>query len=447
MDGILSKILDTFWLRPISLPILYLISFLAGAGYMPDSLDSISCKTICYWTAFLLIDVIYTIWVAKHNSLPKSKNELSSVLFIIDAESEQFYNDINKKLVSEFEYYTTDENGKKFSALCIDQRRLKKIDLQNKDRMIKLLYKVNCMLVVFVKHHVDSVTDAENFMMHIDYAIMHPELEKNLYELLKLDIHNLAVPLKTQKFGKAETLDAMEFTAISLSITCQYLTGLIMLLSGRLVDAHNRFVTLRNYLKQTKNECIVSGFQSVLDNRLYVTCRALVSNDTEKFYLEKSKDALCDLNSKLEEINSIYPNTYDYYLGKAFYHVAYNSNIAAARECIKVCKQHKKQFSWRYSDAFLTAYEDSSPLTIYKKYSTAFKYDQDLHRIVDYIEYIIEREPERIGLHLAAGLVYNEIDQTQLAKEHLDCYLKERWNDGLVRILIEKNIWKNVDAA
>ena len=47
---------------------------------------------------------------------------------------------------------------------------------------------------------------------------------------------------------------------------------------------------------------------------------------------------------------------------------------------------------------------------IYRKYATAFKYEQDLTRIVYYIEYMLDKEPERIGLHLAAGLVYHEID-------------------------------------
>ena len=83
---------------------------------------------------------------------------------------------------------------------------------------------------------------------------------------------------------------------------------------------------------------------------------------------------------------------------------------------------------------------------IYRKYATAFKYEQDLTRIVYYIEYMLDKEPERIGLHLAAGLVYHEIDEKQLSTEHLQQYLSECWNDGLFHILTEKGILINVAA-
>ena len=172
----------------------------------------------------------------------------------------------------------------------------------------------------------------------------------------------------------------------------------------------------------------------------------MMMKDFDAFYLDENEGVLNDINSKLEEINSIIPNTYDYYLGKAFFHVAYNANIHAARECVKTCKQYKGQNSWRYSDAFLAAYEMRSPLLIYRKYATAFKYEQDLNRIVYYIEYMLDKEPERIGLHLAAGLVYHEIDEKQLSTEHLQQYLSECWNDGLFHILTEKGILINVAA-
>lgn len=123
-----------------------------------------------------------------------------------------------------------------------------------------------------------------------------------------------------------------------------------------------------------------------------------------------------------------------------------HNSLPRARECVKTCKQYKGQNSWRYSDAFLAAYEMRSPLLIYRKYATAFKYEQDLNRIVYYIEYMLDKEPERIGLHLAAGLVYHEIDEKQLSTEHLQQYLSECWNDGLFHILTEKGILINVAA-
>lgn len=96
MDHILEELFDKLWLRPISLPILYIIAFLGSLGYMPDHPDPITWVNYCIWAVFLLVVIIYTIVVLRYNSLPKAKNELSSVLFIIDAESDQFYKDVEK---------------------------------------------------------------------------------------------------------------------------------------------------------------------------------------------------------------------------------------------------------------------------------------------------------------------------------------------------------------
>lgn len=52
--------------------------------------------------------------------------------------------------------------------------------------------------------------------------------------------------------------------------------------------------------------------------------------------------------------------------------------------------------------------------TIIDKYSKAFRFDEDLLAIVDYIEYIIDKDQNRIGLHLAAALVYRQISDTAL---------------------------------
>ena len=57
-------------------------------------------------------------------------------------------------------------------------------------------------------------------------------------------------------------------------------------------------------------------------------------------------------------------------------------------------------------------------------YSEAFKAPEDLLRIADYIEYIIEKAPDHMDLHLAAALVYDQIEETALASEHFRLYLE-----------------------
>ena len=59
-------------------------------------------------------------------------------------------------------------------------------------------------------------------------------------------------------------------------------------------------------------------------------------------------------------------------------------------------KASKENRDWLYSDAFLSAYCGHAPTTILTKYSKAFIVPyKSLAEIVEYIEFVIEAEPEK----------------------------------------------------
>ena len=90
---------------------------------------------------------------------------------------------------------------------------------------------------------------------------------------------------------------------------------------------------------------------------------------------------------------------------------------------------------------FLSASFGNSATTIIRKYDAAFRVDQDLPRIADYIEYILEVSPTHRDLHLAVGLVYERIGDYILAGQHLREYLKTergRKAESLIRKKMDK---------
>ncbi len=166
------------------------------------------------------------------------------------------------------------------------------------------------------------------------------------------------------------------------------------------------------------------NIDSLVKIRLFEACVTMINKYFDQFYYKKSDEVLFKLNEKLEEANRLFPDTYDYFLGKAYYLVASALDEKEARNCINKCKGFKIIKTWKYSEAFLTAFSHRAPNTIIKRYEEAFKVPQDLLRIADYIEYIIEKSPEHVDLHLAAALVYDKIDETALATEHFNTYLQ-----------------------
>ena len=447
MDKIFEKAIDALWLKWLSLPIVWCTLIVSSIGYAPTQPDAITWKEICIWIVFFVTVLIYTLATVKHNLLPRAKECISAVLFIIDAESDQYFQDVKNKLVSEFEGCTFSGNIRHFSAICIMKNRLSKYDLNSKEDLISLLYRVNCMFAVSVKHRVDAVDNAEHIEMQIQYAVLHPEFEGNMQELLQSDMNTLSVPVCRRRFVKTETIEQMAYTAKTLRIICQYVIGLVLLLAGCHGEGYEWFKKLYGQYKAESPEEIFKGFNLVLKNRLYVSCLALVSDDQDAFFLDKNVSALDDMNIRLEEANDLFPGTYAYYEAKAYYSIARNSDVATAKACIKHCKMFKHHNSWKYSEAFIAAFEGRAPMTVYSKYNQAFKHPHPLNRIVDYIEYMIEKEPSRITLHLAAGLVYHEFGEDALSKEHFDKYFEICNDHRIKRVLIDKNIWSHSEVA
>ena len=68
----------------------------------------------------------------------------------------------------------------------------------------------------------------------------------------------------------------------------------------------------------------------------------------------------------------------------------------------------------------------------------------DLISIADYVEYMLEKEPLRRELHLAAGLIYEGIGDVRLMKRHFSLFIEDL-QPGNVRVLTA--LKEKMDAA
>jgi len=438
MDGFLNKVIEKIWLKYTSIPVLAVIVALSCISFAPNKWNEANMKFYIAASLFVIVFIGYVIICIHANTLPKAKKGNWAVLFVVDAESDQLFSDVRKKLISSFFDCINCNTTRQLQALCIRVERVRKLNLSVRDDVLSLLQATNCIFYVIVKYRVDSLINAENFEIKIDYGVVHPEFEKTVKQLLENDMGMLGEPLKKKRFTKAQTLDVFDITAHTLSLICQYVLGLVLLFSGGFDHAYSLFKMLYTELKKADVTETIKRMQQLVSNRFYITCLSIVVRDMDIFYMDKSLAALDDMNIKLDEANLIVPNTYLYNLNKAYYHVARNTDISSAKKCIDKCKQMNQLTNWRYSDAFFAAYDGIPPLSIYKKYCQAFKSEQNLYKIVDFIEYFIEREPGRITLHLAAGLVYDVIGDTILAKEHFEAYLNVEKDNRIRAVLTRK---------
>ena len=424
---LLKSIFERNWGKYSSLLVFYPLCILGTLGFIDLDGKPLQTKDIIIICTIVFLLLSYTIYVVNKNRLPRAKMMNRSVLFIIDSENEQLFNDIKKKLISEF-YSNINTDGKTiFYAKYISIERLHNLNLEKKEDAVYLLTKTNCAFFIRVWYCADSTTQIENYSMHINCGVVHPQLNEHAQRLLQHALDAFTSPIRKTKFHKAQLFDHFEFTAQHLSMMTIYIIGLVEVFSDNTDDA---YILFKKLLKEQSDKTgeEKGNLKKAIQNWLFICCIENNRHYITLFQLEKDLSFLEKANMYLEEANTIHPSTYEYFLNKAYYFIAAKRDVTNAVKCVGECRKLNTSQSWKYSDAFLAAYQEFSANTIITKYKSAFKVNENLVNIVDYIEYIIEKDVDKVALHLAAALLYSRISDDVLETEHIKLYYAKEQN-------------------
>ena len=427
----LCEIIEKYWLKPVS-SIFVAIVLCAVYAWTVSNLSSWGIVDLdikwLLWIAipFFVAWCAYTAACFIKNRLQRAPKDTVAVLFCIDAESEKLFETARRKLVNNFDSSISTVDNLKFKALCVSRTRLARYDLRNKEDALAVLQRTNCVLLIRVQYTADDIDNAENFELKIDDGVRHPAFNESATQMLSHDMSALGAPVGRQKFVKAETIDVFNFTTQTLVCACQYVLGVVALLAQ---DSQ----TALTLLLQSKNAAITdfshmpgaTSLIEMIDDRIYAALCQLSLEYLVCFQNDKSLEALCEMRRTLQMANAIHPDTYFYNLNMAYAYIILDRDADAARNCIAKCKLSKEDTDWMYSDAFLCAYLDYAPGSILSKYGKALSNPyMSLSEIVEYIEFVIGREPNKAALHLAAALVYEEMGDKKLMKYHFSVYME-----------------------
>lgn len=423
MESLVLKITERYWLKYKSILFLVIVAALTCATSFPRTEGESYLQVNILVAISLITIVLYSACCFMANRIPRAPKGKTAVLFVVDAESEQLYKDVRKKLISEFSEFVNNESNIQFEALYVKKEQIKNFSLRNQKETVALLEKTGAIFIAEVVYRVDSVTNAENYTMKINYGVLHPNFSAKAQKLLQQDINAVQKGLEKRKFAKQQLLDEFESTAQTLSIVCQYVIGLVFLLSGNAQFSYQLFHKALSDLERMEfaNK---TALQRLLQNRLIASCYAVANKDISLFEQTKNVSLLTDMNEKVEEANAIRAGNPDYYLAKAYHAIVVNRDPIEANTYIIQSRAIDGRKTWRYSEAFLAAYTGKSTMTIYQKYIKAFKVDYNLISIIDFIEYILEKEPEKTGLLFALGMTYEQIGDSALAKKNYEKYLE-----------------------
>lgn len=434
-EEITKKIVEEWYGHWISIPVVWCVSILFYVYLMnlfAVSENKILYSIICI-ASLVLLNLIYDMIVFNNYYIIAAQKNKLGIMIYIDAEDMKTYKEIKRKFGDEFEKSMYDE----FVVVYVPFLRKIKNGKQK-----KLLWKKHCVLMLNITLNAGTKDNTILYDMQINTMILHRCYKENVKHYFESELNKQLQPVSNMEFGADDMVKKLRIRALKISFICNYAVGISFYLSGYFLLAEDILQKLNNELKKT--QVVNASLMKQTEELLYSIsiCKALVYSEIFRFNPENI-ELVERMKECLEKANLYIRNTTTYYINRAYCDVVLG-DVVNASKLINLCKQiSKHDLSWKYSEAFLGAYENKSLTKIITLYKNALRVPYDLQDIIIYIETILSRE-ERVGLYLAVAILYEELGNVVLAKENYEKYILEQEDKEKTKEILKKKGYYNL---
>lgn len=436
METIIKKIIEEYFEKWTGVVFSFLGSFILYVCMEQkwQKMDNRGIYIKILFVTLVAINIIHLGRVYRNYYIPRAAKNKIGLLVNIDAEDRNTYKETKRKFGDEFKRCT----GKEFDVIFIPIERT--INFKKHELFINLIKRKRCVLYLRIIVNTNRSANENGYELQVGATILHRKYEDNIKEQFQNEFISQLNPVSHHVFDGTELLTMMRVTAARLSLACSYVIGLSFFLNGELVRSQEILIELRQLLYQQKNQNKMLKRVDCLLYDIFMT-KAMIYSQSVLYYPNDVK-MIKRMDECINEANKYVSNTPTYYLNKAYCDVALD-RIDEAKSAINLCKQlcmqtNNREQRWKYSEAFLNAYENKSLAKIVQSYSNAFKVQYDLQDLIMYIEMIVERRPERNGLFLALGMLYEENGDVDLAKENYDIYIEQQFDKDKTLAILKK---------
>lgn len=419
-----EKIVDEVWGKWCSIFILLLISvsvtvpsFISVCN--PNNSLGATGRIVFIATIIVCIvgvNVWNTIFVYKQNIVRRAHKGKTGIIIYINAFDKTTYKNTVRKFGDEFKNNLSEGFDVIFAPYGIQP-----IEYRSR-KIVKFLQRKKSLL--FLNIGIDSDIDGNvvNYDMKISGTIIHSPYPQNVEKEFSKVFNESLKKFQEIVFPSKDMIKKMQVTAGDASVACEYVVGLSLFLNGNFDKAE---IILYTLLSKVSDKSKWNGMDISINMIRFEMFSARAAVLIEKYQVAYADNTLLDkMNEYLEKANSCIKNTYFYCLNKAYYCVAKNGDVKKAKEYINLCKQKKNApGDWKYSEAFLKAYENRSVSAICSSYKTALRVPCNIQYLITFIETFLSKEPERSGLYLALGILYDYLGDEKLKKENIDDYI------------------------
>lgn len=430
-----EKLTDEIWGKVWSIPIFVIISILTATPIILNILSSISyimtedgitysvpkMEAVYISIAIVICFVVLNIWnlifVISKTHIKRARRGMAGILVYIDTNDIQIYKETIRKFGEEFKDNLL--NG--FDVIYVPFGK-KKIEYRTK-KIVPFLQKKHCILFLNIGINYDKDNTTVIYDMKINGSIIHASYPDEIEKEFQRIFSALLYDFKNVEFQSKEMIKRLRVTATEMSLACEYIIGLSLFLNG---DFNRAELVFSDILKRKpineQWEKVYWGIQRIRHDMFMIFAMIHM----EKYQRQCDDEMTLDkVNDMLEHAKACCGMTYEYCLNKAYYCIAQKQDSKKAGELINLCKQmkHVSQI-WKYSEAFLKAYDNKSIGSIVTSYNSALHVPYNITELIVFIESVLEREPNRYGLLLAVGILYRSLGDDKLADDCIEKYIE-----------------------
>ena len=285
----------------------------------------------------------------------------------------------------------------------------------------------------FGPHIADRLDDLESARKLLDRSRTHfliwgraRQRDSSKGPVHRLDIHGMVkharVPIEVSRalaeefnqvlpqhltISKRDDVVTLPLTAFWIDTSTRYIVGIAALISGDLDFAEELLSSAETRLTQPSGHELPSLNRSKVREKLAALYEVRLTKLGNLYGVKRDKKYLEQCEPVLAKLEDYMPDSYSARLQRAIGAFVLRRDIEKARSELAAC--HSEQdITWRYSEAFLFAYEGHLDAA-YDAYKKAFSRELADETVPiqseQFIEGVLDEEPEKYWLYFALGMI------------------------------------------
>lgn len=370
----------------------------------------------------LLVFATVLVWIIKRKC-PKNVKGKVGIIIAITTENKNEHLKLKSDLISQVKN-TIRTRGLESVFNVIELPEYYAAEIQDYPTSLRVLEGSKAHFIIYgvCKRRMEG--GKEHYFIASEAAVIHKPIPKIVSNKLSKEFAEL-FPRRVA-FPIADEISGFEITREWVGVVSRYIIGIASFLSGDFKLSFNLFEELRNELTLVKiNIEQIKKLRLRLPQRISESALALASRLYFIYRRTKDDNLLTKMKPFLDILKNIDPNNYSAHLLRGIYLFLVERNIEEAKKEIKRSQNHLDA-TWRYSEAFLYAYEGNLDKAegSYKKAFRAEVTSDVIFQTEEFIHDVLEIEPQRCQLWYCLGMINWKAKRDNiLAKEAFEKFL------------------------